>query len=52
MKNEAEISKVSVGTAYFVTPSIQFLASYGRDIAVENGFSENNRLNLRVLKVF
>jgi len=52
MDDAAEIAKVSVGTAYFISPSIQLLATFGRDLAVENGFSEDNRLNLRVLKVF
>ena len=52
MNDAAEITKINVGTSYFVTPSVQLLASYGRDLAVENGFSEDNRLNLRVLKVF
>ena len=47
-----EVTKMSVGTTYFISPSIQLLATYGRDLSVENGFSEDNRLNLRVLKVF
>ena len=50
--DEAEVTKISVGSAYFVTPSIQLIASFGRDLSVENSFSEDNRLNLRVLKVF
>lgn len=50
--DEAEVTKISVGSTYFVTPSIQLLATFGRDISVENGFKEDNRLNLRVLKVF
>lgn len=45
-------TKVSLGTAYFLTPTIQAMASYGRDISVENGLRENNRFNFRVLKVF
>jgi len=52
MNDAAEVSKMSIGTTYFITPSIQLAATYGRDLAVENGFSEDNRLNLRVLKVF
>ena len=52
MNDAAEVSKMSVGTTYFITPSIQLSATFGRDLAVENGFSEDNRLNLRVLKVF
>ncbi len=52
MNDAAEVTKMSVGTTYFISPSIQLSATYGRDLSVENGFSEDNRLNLRVLKVF
>ncbi len=52
MNDAAEITKMSIGTTYFITPSIQLAATFGRDLAVENGFSEDSRLNLRVLKVF
>lgn len=52
MNDAAEITKINVGTSYFISPTIQLLATYGRDLAVENGFSEDSRLNLRVLKVF
>lgn len=45
-------TKMTIGTAWFVTPALQLLANYGRDLSVENGFKEQNRLNLRVLKAF
>lgn len=45
-------TKVSIGTGWFIAPDVQLLASYGRDISVHNGFREDDRLNLRVLKVF
>ena len=40
------------GTGYFITPTLQFLANYARDVAVENGFREENRFNLRLLTLF
>lgn len=52
LNDKAEISKMSLGTTYFITPTIQFLASYGRDLSVENGFKEDSRLNFRVMKIF
>lgn len=45
-------TKFTVGSAYFVTPTLQFLANYGRDMAVDNGFREENRFNLRLLSLF
>jgi hypothetical protein len=45
-------TKMTIGTAWFVTPALQLLANYGRDLSVENGFKEQHRLNLRVLKAF
>lgn len=45
-------TKFTLGSGYFVTPSVQLLANYGRDVSVGNGFREENRLNLRLLKVF
>lgn len=44
--------KMSSGTTYFVTLPIQLSATFGSDLVVENVFSEDSRLNLRVLKVF
>ena len=52
MNDEPEVTKMSIGTTHFITPSIQLAATFGRDLAVENGFSEDSRFNLRILKVF
>lgn len=45
-------SKFWLGTAYSPTPTTNIILAYGRDIAVENTFKENNRINVRLLKVF
>lgn len=45
-------TKANVGTAWFATPSVQVVFNYGRDLSVENGLREDNRVNLRLLKVF
>jgi len=45
-------TKASVGTAWFATPTVQLIFNYGRDLSVENGFREDSRFNLRLLKVF
>jgi len=45
-------TKFWVGTAYSPTASTNVILTYGRDLAVENGFKENNRINVRLLKVF
>lgn len=50
--DEARITKFNIGTSWFPAPSVQVLAVYGRDLSVENGFKEANRLNLRLMKVF
>lgn len=45
-------TKATFGTAWFISPATQLMANYGRDISVENGFKEQDRLNLRLLSVF
>lgn len=45
-------SKFSLGTGYWVTPSVQVIAAYGKDIDVENGFKEDARFNFRLMKAF
>lgn len=50
--NEQKKSKFSLGAASWVTPSVQVLAAYGQDIKVENGFKEDSRFNLRLMKAF
>ncbi len=37
---------------HFIKPDLQVQIQYGRSISVENGFFENDRLNLRFVKVF
>ena len=51
-KDKPDTSKYTIGTAYNFDPSTQFIVSYGRDMSVENGFREHNRLNFRVMKAF
>lgn len=50
--DEVETLSATLGTGYFITPTVQVLANYGRDLSVENGFKEEHRVNLRLLKVF
>ncbi|QLF93940.1 transporter [Pseudomonas sp. ABC1] len=47
-----DTSKYLVGASYWLSPAVQVLANYGQDIAVENGFKENQRFNLRLLWAF
>lgn len=46
------VDKMQLGTAVFVTPTTQLLATWGQDLSVDNGFKEASRLNLRLLRVF
>jgi hypothetical protein len=50
--NVATIDKLQLGTAVFVGPKTQLLATWGRDLSVDNGFKESSRVNLRLLQVF
>lgn len=50
--DRGDTTKLQIGAAYFLRPSTQLLASYGRDVSVREGFEENRRLNLRLLQVF
>ncbi|HEN9518925.1 TPA: transporter [Acinetobacter baumannii] len=45
-------SKFWVGTSYSPTKTTNFIVYTGRDIAVENGFKENLRVNFRFVKLF
>lgn len=45
-------SKFWVGAAYSPTPVTNIIMAYGRDIDVENGFKEDNRINLRLMYAF
>lgn len=44
--------KVALSVGHFFDPSLQGLATLGQDVSVDNGFKEDWRLNLRMLKVF
>lgn len=45
-------SKFWVGTAFSPSATTQLVLTYGRDFKVENGFKEDQRINLRLLKAF
>ena len=47
-----ETTKANIGSAWFVTPSVQLMFNYGRDLSVRSGLREDNRFNLRLLTVF
>jgi hypothetical protein len=49
-KQKTDYVRLSAG--YFVNPTTQILTVVGRDLRQENGFRENFRLNLRLLKIF
>ncbi|TDY98202.1 UNVERIFIED_ORG: hypothetical protein DFO49_0502 [Herbaspirillum seropedicae] len=36
----------------FVAPTVQLQMQYGRDLSVENGLKEKNRVNFRIVKLF
>ena len=38
--------------AHFIAPDIQLQLQYGRSLEVKNGFSEEDRINFRLVKVF
>jgi len=52
MDDKPETRKFTVGASYFVTPGTQLMVNYGRDLSVENGFREEDRINLRLLQIF
>lgn len=45
-------TKFWVGTAVKPSPATQIILTYGRDLDVRNGFSEQNRVNVRLLYAF
>lgn len=47
-----ETNKYTFGAAWFPVPTTQIILNYGRDLSVENGFKENDRINLRLMQVF
>lgn len=50
--NGTQQTKFWLGTGISPTPTTQVIVAYGRDLKVENGFKEDNRINLRFLKAF
>ncbi|EML1093749.1 transporter [Pseudomonas aeruginosa] len=52
LDDRQETGKWSLGFSWFFLPKTQVAATYGRDFAVENGFREEHRLNIRLLQVF
>ncbi|WP_224992557.1 transporter [Acinetobacter pittii] len=50
--NSTKQTKFWIGTGISPTPTTQVIVIYGRDLKVENGFKEDNRINLRLMKVF
>ena len=50
--DEAHVTKIQLGTAAFVGTRTQLLATWGRDVKVDNGFMESSRINLRLLQLF
>lgn len=50
--DEPNTRNFRVGGSYWLTPRFQALLNYGQDLSVDNGFKEQQRLNLRFLWVF
>lgn len=50
--DEIRTSYVRLTLTHFYAPDLQFQVQAGRDLTVEQGFKEQGRLNLRLLKLF
>lgn len=50
--DELDNSSWNATLSHFVAPDLQVMVEYGRSLEVENGFFEEDRLNLRFVKVF
>jgi hypothetical protein len=50
--DELDNSSFNVNLTHFVAPDFQVMLEYGRSLDVENGFFEEDRLNVRFVKVF
>ncbi|UTW01758.1 transporter [Amphritea atlantica] len=50
--DELNNSSWNATLSHFVAPDLQVMVEYGRSLEVENGFFEEDRLNLRFVKVF
>lgn len=47
-----ERTKALLSVGHFLTPTVQVLGSYGQDLSIRTGVKEDNRFNLRLVKVF
>lgn len=52
LNDSQRTGKWSAGFAWFFRPDAQLAATFGRDLAVDNGFREDSRVNLRLLYAF
>jgi hypothetical protein len=52
LDDRQESGKWNLGFSWSFLPATQVAATYGRDFAVENGFREEHRLNIRLLQLF
>ena len=50
--DELDNNRWQVTLQHFLQPDLQVQVQYGRSISVDNGFFENDRINLRFVKVF
>jgi hypothetical protein len=50
--DELSNSRLQATVQHFLAPDLQVQVQYGRSISVENGFFEDSRVNLRLVKVF
>lgn len=50
--DEIDTLSGTLGTAFFINPTLQLVADYGRDLSVDNGLKEDHRVNLRLMKVY
>lgn len=50
--DELNSSRLQATVQHFLAPDLQVQVQYGRSISVENGFFEDSRVNLRLVKVF
>lgn len=50
--NRLATTKFNFGAAYFVAPTTQLLATWGRDLKVKEGFKVNSEIHLRLLQIF
>lgn len=50
--DELRTSLCTPDLTHFLVPDVQVQVQLGRDMAVEQGFKERGRLNLRLVKLF